>query len=184
MITFAFEPLSHLASGLFVGISFGFLLRKGYVTRFNVIVGQLILKDFTVMKIILTAIAFGSAGLYSLLYFFPNKTLMIDPTTLFSALVGGAIFGIGMTVMGYCPGTGIGALADGAHDMWFGVVGMIVGAALYAESYVWVTQYIKPVTHMTTITLPQFFGASPLIIIGGIFLILYALSFLKDRHIN
>ena len=129
MVTALFAPWTELLSGLLVVTVFGFLLRKAYVTRFPVIVGQLLLKDFTVMKVMMTAIAFGSLGIYLL----PHSSLLIDPTPLAGALIGGGIFGVGMAVMGFCPGTGIGALADGSRDMWFGVLGMIVGAGIYAE---------------------------------------------------
>jgi len=171
-----------LLSGLMVGIGFGFLLRKGHVTRFNVIVGQLALKDFTVMKIILTAIAAGSVGMYALMTWFPGYEFMIAPTTLLAAAVGGGIFGIGMAVMGYCPGTGVAALADGAHDMWFGVLGMITGAALYAQNYTWITGKLKPACCMTTATLSHYFGMSPWVVIALIAFGLYALSFLPDSR--
>ena len=129
METTLFASWTELISGLLVGIAFGFFLRKAYVTRFQVIVGQLLLKDFTVMKVMMSAIAFGSLGIYLL----APSSLLIDPAPLTGALVGGGIFGIGMAVMGFCPGTGIGALADGARDMWFGLLGMIVGAGIFAE---------------------------------------------------
>jgi uncharacterized protein len=180
MNTVLFAPWHELIGGLFVGIIFGFLLRKGYVTRFNVIVNQLLLKDFTVMKIMLTAIAFGSLGIYSLLYLFPTKELIINSTTLLTALLGGGIFGIGMAIMGFCPGTAVGALADGARDMWFGFLGMIVGAAVYAESFGWITKNIKPFAAISKKTLPMIFDISPWFIIGLIFCGLFVLL-LFDR---
>ena len=183
MNTVLFAPWYELIGGLFVGIIFGFLLRKGYVTRFNVIVNQFLLKDFTVMKVMLTAIAFGGLGIYTLMYFFPTKAFVINSTTFFAALLGGGIFGIGMAVMGYCPGTGVGALADGARDMWFGLLGMIVGAALYAESFGWITQYLKPIANISKKTLPSVFGVSPWLIIGLIFCGLLILL-LVDRSTN
>lgn len=41
-----FAPWNEILSGLIVGVIFGFLLRKAHVTRFNVIVSQLLLLDF------------------------------------------------------------------------------------------------------------------------------------------
>ena len=38
---------------LIMGIVFGFLLQKGGVTNYDVILGQLLLTDFTVVKIML-----------------------------------------------------------------------------------------------------------------------------------
>ena len=50
-----------LILGLVMGILFGFLLQKGGVTSYHVIVGQLLLKDFTVVKIMLSAVIVGSS---------------------------------------------------------------------------------------------------------------------------
>ena len=164
-----------LLTGLITGIAFGFLLRKGHLTRFSVIVNQLRLKDFTVMKVMMTAVLSSGAGFAILCYLQPETVPLIDKTTLFATAVGGGIFGVGMAIVGYCPGTGIGAIADGAKDMWFGLLGMIVGAGIYAESYAWIEQTIKPESEMMNITLPEFFGIPawlilcPLILLASIF---------------
>jgi Na+/H+-dicarboxylate symporter len=52
--------------GLVIGIAFGFLLQKGGATRYDVIIGQLLLKDFTVVKIMLSAVITGMIGLHIL----------------------------------------------------------------------------------------------------------------------
>lgn len=155
-----------LIAGLCVGILFGFLLQKANVTRFSTIVGQLILKNFTVMKVIMTAIAVGSIGLYSLKYFFPDTELMISSTTLLAAAIGGGIFGIGMAVLGYCPGTCVGALAEKGKDAWFGVLGMICGAGIYAEVFAWIKQNIKPDDQINKMTLAEYFGVTPWLFIA------------------
>jgi uncharacterized protein len=166
METTLFASWQEILSGLFVGIVFGFLLRKAHVTRFTVIVKQLLLKDFTVMKVILTAVLSAGAGIAILRYFQPDLALKIDATTLFASIFGGAIFGVGMAIVGYCPGTAVGAVADGAKDMWFGLLGMIAGAAIYAESFEWVQEHIKPAKDMVKTTLPEYFGVSDFVIIG------------------
>jgi len=48
-----------LSIGLLTGILFGFLLQKGGVTKYDVIIGQLLLTDFTVVKIMLSAVITG-----------------------------------------------------------------------------------------------------------------------------
>ena len=53
-----------LFQGLLFGIVFGFLLQKGGVTRYDVIVGQLLLEDFTVVKIMLSAVLTGMIGVH------------------------------------------------------------------------------------------------------------------------
>lgn len=181
METTLFAPWQEILSGLFVGIVFGFLLRKAHVTRFAVIVKQLLLKDFTVMKVILTAVFSASAGIALLRYFQPELALKIDPTTLFASMVGGGIFGVGMAVLGYCPGTAVGAVADGAKDVWFGLLGMIVGAAIYAESFEWIQEHVKPAKDMVKTTLPEYFGVSEFVIIGLFFACAIAYFFITNR---
>lgn len=159
---------TEILSGLFVGILFGFLLRKAHVTRFAVIVGQLLLRDFTVMKVMMTAVILGSAAVYALHSFDPGLVLEISSTTLASAVLGGAIFGFGMAILGFCPGTAVGALGDGAKDMRWGLLGMIVGAGLYAEAFPWIQAHIKPSSALVKTTLPEYFGISPWVIISAL----------------
>ena len=52
--------------GLIMGIVFGFLLQKGGVTNYDVILGQLLLTDFTVVKVMLSAVITGMVGVYLL----------------------------------------------------------------------------------------------------------------------
>lgn len=171
MNTSLFSAPTEVIAGLVIGLLFGFLLQKAHVTRFTTIVGQLRLKDFTVMKVIMTAIASGSFFLYLFTAFFPETSLIISTTTLFTAALGGAIFGVGMAVLGYCPGTCIGALAERAKDALCGVLGLIVGAALYAEIAPWIKETIKPDSEINKTTLPEYFAISPWVFISGAFLV-------------
>jgi len=55
-----------LVLGLVAGIAFGFLLQKGGVTTYDVILGQLLLTDFTMVKVMLSAVVTGMLGVYAL----------------------------------------------------------------------------------------------------------------------
>jgi uncharacterized membrane protein YedE/YeeE len=149
-----------LLLGALTGLVFGFLLQKAHVTRFGTIVGQFLLRDFTVMKVMLTAIVVGGVGVYAMLDAGLIEGLHIKSATLLGNFLGGAIFGVGMAVLGYCPGTGVAALADGARDAIFGVLGMLVGAALYAESYPWIKENILSVADEGKVSLSDVTGAS------------------------
>jgi uncharacterized protein len=124
-----------LGIGFLLGIAFGFLLQKGGVTHYDVIVGQLLLIDFTVLKIMLSAIVVGMVGIH----FFCSMgmaRLHPKPGSLGSSLVGGLIFGVGFAVLGYCPGTMAGAVGQGSLDALFGgIAGMLIGAGLFSEFY-------------------------------------------------
>lgn len=125
----------HLAFGLLFGFIFGFLLQKGGVTEYDILIGQLLLTDFTVVKIILTAIAVGMLGV-SLLAHFGIAELHIKEGSWGASLIGGIIFGIGFGILGYCPGTVTGAAAKGYVDALLGgIPGLLAGAALFAALF-------------------------------------------------
>ena len=52
-------------------------------------------------------------------------------------IVGGAIFGIGFGLGGYCPGTTIAALGSGRKDSLFMILGGLVGAWVYVLMFGW-----------------------------------------------
>ena len=120
--------------GLVTGIFFGFLLQKGRVLRFDKQVGAMLLKDMTIFKFMLSAILVGMVGIL-LLANFEIITLSHKPMNVGAVLIGGALFGAGWAIMGFCPGTSIGALGEGRWHAVFAIIGMVLGAALYAELY-------------------------------------------------
>ena len=63
-----FDSPAKLALGLVTGIVFGFLLQKGRVAKFEVIVGQFLFKDWTVVKMMGTAVVVGAVGVYALVW--------------------------------------------------------------------------------------------------------------------
>lgn len=121
-----------LLAGVVFGVIFGFLLQKGGVGKFNILIGQLLLQDFTVVKIMLTAIVVGMMGVFTLNHF-AGVNLHIKPTRMGSNIIGGLLFGAGFALMGYCPGTAAAALGQGSWDVLFGMVGLVAGSWIFAE---------------------------------------------------
>jgi len=152
-----------ILTGAITGFVFGFLLQKGGVTRFNVIVNQFRLIDFTVMKVMLTAIMLGGLGIYTMKSFGMDFAMHIKSTDILANALGGTIFGIGMVVLGYCPGTGVAAIGDGSRHAIFGVLGMILGAGVYAEIYPWIQIHILSVGQLGKVTIPSQIGISPML---------------------
>ena len=130
-----FSP-KQLLLGAFFGVIFGFLLQKGGVAKYHVLLGVLLLEDFTVVKVMLTAIIVGSVGIFSL-HALGLVKLHIKPTHYAANIIGGLLFGIGFALLGYCPGTGAAALGQGNWDAIAGVFGLMVGSYLFAESSGW-----------------------------------------------
>lgn len=121
-----------LALGLFFGMIFGFLLQKGGVAKYDVLLGALLLTDFTVMKIMLAAILVGMIGIFSM-HALGLVKLHLKPTKYAANVIGGLVFGAGFALLGYCPGTGAAALGQGNLDAAAGIAGLLAGSYLYAE---------------------------------------------------
>jgi uncharacterized protein len=118
-------------SGLLFGMAFGFLLQKAGVSDYDVLIGALRLTDLTVMRVILSAILFGSIAIYVLGKFGMARP-HTKPTNYASNIMGGLIFGLGFGLWGYCPGTGAAALGQGSWDAAWGIFGMFIGSYIYA----------------------------------------------------
>ncbi|MEZ6124836.1 MAG: YeeE/YedE thiosulfate transporter family protein [Planctomycetaceae bacterium] len=174
-----FDPAWKLILGLVTGIVFGVLLQKGRVSKYEVIVGQFLGRDFSVVKIMGTAVVVGALGIYALL---PSGTVALHLKSLVWAglLVGGTLFGIGMAVLGYCPGTGVAACGEGRSDAWSGLAGMLTGAAVYVIFYPTMSKLAGSLGDGGEKTLPELTGTSPwLWIIGIIILAAVALVLTK-----
>jgi uncharacterized protein len=126
--------MSELIYGLITGIIFGFLLQRARVIRYDTQLGALLLLDMTIVKFMFTTILTAMVGVYILKDLGLVK-LAIKPTLLGADIIGGLVFGAGWALLGYCPGTSLGALGEGRWDAVWGILGMLAGAALFAEAY-------------------------------------------------
>ena len=151
--------------GLVTGILFGFLLQKGRVLRFDKQVGAMLLKDMTILKFMLSAIVVGMVGV-ALLSGAGVITLSHKPMNVGAILVGGALFGAGWAVMGFCPGTSVGALGEGRWHAIFAIAGMLAGAAIYAELYPVFKSTVLSWADLGKIGLPEVLGVSPWVVIA------------------
>jgi hypothetical protein len=151
--------------GLFVGICFGFLLQKGGATDYGVIEGQLLLTDFTVLKLMLSAVIVGMI-IFSILKHFGYSNLHAAEGTAGSNVIGGLIFGAGFGLLGYCPGTVAGAVGTGALDaLAGGMVGMLIGAGLFADTYPSLKAGILSRGPFPAVTVPDFLHLNEWVVI-------------------
>jgi uncharacterized membrane protein YedE/YeeE len=155
-----------LLLGLGTGVVFGALLQKGRAAKYDVIIDQLLLRDGTVARIMGTAVAVGSAGVHALQSQGYGK-LEVKPLQLGGVLGGGLLFGAGMAILGYCPGTTLAALGEGRRDAIAGALGMLTGAALFVRVY----PTIKPALEAGDygkVTLPGATATSPWPWVGAV----------------
>jgi uncharacterized protein len=141
-----------LVQGVVFGVIFGFLLQKGGVAKFHVLIGQLLLVDFTVIKVMLSAVVVGAVGIH-----FMHRAglveLHIKPTRYASNIIGSLLFGVGFAFAAYCPGTGAAALGQGNYDAIPMMFGMIGGSYLFAETSGWISRSIDPIGDKGKLTL-------------------------------
>ncbi len=169
--------MNQLFYGLVTGILFGFFLQRGQVLRYDKQIGALRFMDMTIVKFMLTAIFVGTVGIY-LLYDLGLVKLSIKPTIIGATIAGGLIFGIGWGLLGYCPGTSIGAIGEGRWDGLWGVLGMLAGAALYAEAYPLMKKTLLIWGDLGKITLPGVLGVNhwfviPVFVVSGVGLFIF-----------
>lgn len=160
--------------GLITGILFGFLLQKGRVLRYDKQLGALRLQDMTIVKFMLANILVAMVGVY-LLSDLGVVKLSIRSLNLGANIIGGLLFGIGWGLLGYCPGTSLGAVGEGRWDALWGIAGMLVGAGLYAEAYPFLKTTLLSWGVLGRLTLPQVLGLNHWLviiawIIGSLFL--------------
>ena len=157
--------LSDLILGLITGICFGFFLQKGQALKYDKQLGMLRFKDFTILKIMLSAILIGMVGIYILADTGIGK-LSLKPTILAANVIGGLIFGLGWGMLGYCPGTAIGAIGEGRLDaFWGGVLGMLTGAGIFAEAFTFLKDNLLKWGDLGKLTLPMVIGVNHWIVI-------------------
>ena len=170
-----------LALALLIGLAFGFLLHRGRVTSCDVIENQFRLKDHTVLKVMLTAIIVGGVGVMLLVDGGFAKYAPKD-ANLLGVAIGAALFGVGMVFYGYCPGTGLAAIATGSIHALVGALGMIAGGILFALSFDWVKANILTVGAYGKIRLPDITGISAPVWFAGLTVLALAFFVWAERR--
>ncbi len=149
-----------LLLGALTGLVFGFLLQKGGVSTHRVIVEQFLLRDFTVLKIILTAVVVGGVGIFAMADGGAIDGLKLKSTHVLGNVLGGLLFGGGMAILGYCPGTGVAAIGQGSRDAIVGVLGMVFGAGVYAFAFPFLNEHVLSVGDLGKVTLEDSIGGA------------------------
>ena len=131
-------------SGLLIGIAFGFVLERAGFGNPGKLTAQFRWIDWSVFKVMFTAIVFTAVGLMILekFQFIEAQNLFIPPAFIGAAAIGGALIGAGFSYGGYCPGTSVVGSMSGRIDAMIFVVGLVAGTALFA----WLFPTFEPLT--------------------------------------
>jgi len=123
-----------------IGFIFGFGLFHAGFTDSRRIAWAFYFKDMGVPVVMFSAIVTGMLGLWglSLAGVLDISMVYLLPTYLIPMAIGGLLFGVGMVIGGFCPGTAIAAVATGKIDGVIFVVGFMIGSLFFGDFYpVW-----------------------------------------------
>jgi uncharacterized membrane protein YedE/YeeE len=127
---------SEIIVALLLGFVFGFALDKGGMTRYHKIVNVFRFTDLAVLKFMMSAMITGMIGIYALKWTGQADLTAITPTIPLKNFAGGLLFGVGMSLVGMCPGTVIAGAARGQLDYLIaGIGGFLTGGLVYGFLY-------------------------------------------------
>jgi hypothetical protein len=120
-----------------IGIGFGFVLESSGFSSSRKLAGVFYGYDTVVLKVFFTAAIVGMLGMLfmSLFNWIDLDLVYINPTYLWSTIIGGIIMGAGFITGGFCPGTSFCAASIGKIDAMFFIGGMFLGVFIFAEAY-------------------------------------------------
>lgn len=172
---------SGVIAGLAFGVIFGFLLQKGGVADYDVLIGSLRLTDPTVFTVIITAILVGSIA-SALLRQFGVAQAHPKPTNYASNIVGGLLFGVGFGLLGYCPGTGAAALGQGSWDAAYGMIGLIAGSFTYAVASP-VLKKLNRTGDRGKLTVPTAFHVPTTVYLGVLSIVFLTILYFLNKNV-
>ena len=158
---------------LILGFVFGAVLKYANLNKYNVISGLALREDFAVAKAIAIAIGIG-AILVNLEIAFGFASFHVKPFVVGGLIIGGLIFGIGMAILGYCPGTLAISFGEGSMDAFIGIIGGLVGGIFYTLILPFINPILGP--DLGHISLHSLIGTNALFfillfIVGALFIL-------------
>lgn len=121
---------------LAVGLLFGWCLQKAGLAHYDRIVNVFRFRDLAVLKFLLTALVTAAVGIQSLQSLGLAASVPVPTTYVVGNLVGGLIFGVGMALSGFCPGTVAAGAGEGRLDYVIpGGLGLYTGAVVFGVWY-------------------------------------------------
>jgi hypothetical protein len=126
-----------MVSGLICGILFGFVLENAGFGSPLKLTAQFKLTDWSVFKVMFTAIVVTAFGLWVLraVGLLPPDSVAVPQALVMASAVGGALVGAGFAIGGYCPGTSLAGLASGRLDALVFMLGLLVGTTAFVGLY-------------------------------------------------
>ena len=145
--------------GIIAGIAFGYILVSVGMGNSRKISAVFYGEDWSVMKIMFSAVVTTMLLSYSASYagILDLSLVQMANVNLTAVIVGGLLFGVGMTIGGYCPGTSVAAAVTRKVDAFVFIGGFLAGVWLYAVNYSWISVYLFS-ENLGKLTLSSIFG--------------------------
>jgi uncharacterized protein len=157
--------VTELLAPLLVGFAFGALLQRAGLSRYDRIANVYRFRDLAVVEFLLTAVAVGALGLRALTALGLAGSVPVPSTFLAGNFTGGVVFGVGMALSGFCPGTIAAGIGEGRLDYLVpGVLGLVTGGLVVGAVYTWVLPIVGRGA-VAGATLPALLGADPWLVV-------------------
>ena len=171
-----------MLTALVIGIAFGVALERAGLGNARKLTGQFYLTDFTVFKVMFTAIVTAMLGLFwlSRLGLVDLTGIYVPETALAAQSIGGLVFGAGFAIAGLCPGTSCVAAASGRGDGVATALGMFMGMLAAGLGFPWLARLYSYGARGAW-TLPDLLRVPPGIVVFGIVLCALAGFFVAER---
>lgn len=139
-----FGETGMIITALVAGLAFGYILISVGMGNSRKISAVFYGEDWSVMKIMFTAVITTMLLTYTAYYagLLDVNLLQMANVNMTALIVGGAIFGVGMAIGGYCPGTSIAAVVTRKLDAVIFIGGFLAGVWLYAVLYPWTASHL------------------------------------------
>ena len=128
---------------LFIGFCFGAIILYSRLDKFEKMAGFMIFEDTLVPRMAMTTVALSSLGFYFLVDA-GYASYAVKPTILGGLIVGAIIFGAGLVILGKCPSAFFVSVSEGRVDAFVGVLGGMVGGAVFTLVYPSIEKMIGP----------------------------------------
>jgi len=121
-------------SGFIVGLLLGFVLTRGYFCQYSGLSDTLMFRNFKIAKASIWAVLIAMIG-FHLMVGLGIITLNPKPFFWAASIIGGMIFGLGMTMVGGCAGGTTFKIGSGLIGYLIAGLGIALGGFFTAEGF-------------------------------------------------
>ena len=167
---------------LLIGIAFGWALEQAGLADAPKLAGQFYGRDFTVLKVMFSAIVTAMLGLFWLgqLGISDLTAIYVPDTYLLPQIAGGLIFGAGFVLAGLCPGTSCVAAATGRGDGLAVMLGLFAGVLATGLAFPWIAGFYNS-TALGALTLPRLSHLPYGVVVAGIAIAALGVFWIVER---